>query len=118
MKHALENIVTFSGLTPPSKGIESLAKWVYANPNRCPGFRLGWELFHELVRNETDRLQESDVEDHAHFPAIPYVDYATMDRRMTGYIKNIARRLVRRDTGLDYSCRVFKSLSELMNAVD
>ena len=110
--------IDFWDLDTPKASLEAFGKWVYADPSRCPGFRLAWELFHALVSNESDALQESDVNDNAHFPAIPYIDYATLDRRMTGYCKDIGKRLGKANPATDYSMRVFRNVAEFMIAMD
>jgi hypothetical protein len=115
---ALEKKIEFWDLEKPKAGLEAFGKWIYADPFRCPGFRLAWELFHALVSNEADTLQESDVADNAHFPAIPYVDYATLDRRMTGYCRDIGKRLAKVKPTADYGGRVFRNLAQLMASID
>ena len=115
---ALAKKIQFWGLEKPKVGLEAFGKWIYADPSRCPGLRLAWELFQALVSNEADVLQESDVADNAHFPAIPYVDYATLDRRMTGYCRDIGRKLGKVNARADYGTRVFRNLAELMAVVD
>lgn len=118
LTNAIGKQIEFWGLEAPKAGLEAFGKWVYADPSRCPGFRLAWELFHALVSNESDLLQESDVADTAHFPAIPYVDYATLDRRMTGYCRNIGKRLGTLNPSADYGARVFRNLAEFMTVID
>ena len=114
LTRALERKIEFWGLTPPEDGIDAFGKWLYADPTRSPGLRLNWEAFHALVANDSDQLHESDLGDVAHFPAIPYVDYATLDRRMTGYCRDIARRLAKANSSCDYERRVFRSLEEFI----
>jgi len=115
---SLRKKIEFWELEPPKAGLDAFGKWIYADPSRCPGFRLAWELFHALVSNDSDALQESDVADNAHFPALPYVDDATLDRRMAGYCMSIAKRLGKANPTTDYSARIFRNLAEFMTAVD
>jgi hypothetical protein len=113
----VEKYMSFWRLTPPKRPVEDFGKWLYSDPARCPGFRLATELFWALVANEQDIVRDSDVWDNAHFPAIPYVDYATLDRRMTGYCREITLRLRRQNAAIDYGDRCFRTLAELVVAL-
>jgi len=87
--------------------MESFANWIYENPNRCPGIRLSFEVWRQIVMNKTDNLQDSDMEDHQHIICLPYVDVVTLDRRMHGYVSQARTRI-----GLDTRC-MFRSIEEL-----
>ncbi|MGA8810478.1 MAG: hypothetical protein WB973_21615 [Thermoanaerobaculia bacterium] len=114
---ALGRMITFWKLPSPSKDVRAFGKWVYGVPTRCPGFRLAWELFRAMVSNAEDVLALSDVWDNAHFPAIPYVDCVTLDRRMTGYCREVGRRLRKADVSIDYGEKTFRNLDDLMKAM-
>jgi hypothetical protein len=114
---ALERKIAYWKLRSPSRGVQPFGKWVYGVPTRCPGFRLAWELFRDMVSNTTDVLALSDVWDNAHFPAIPYVEYVTLDRRMTGYCREVGRRLRKADVSTDYGEKTFRNLADLMKAM-
>jgi hypothetical protein len=87
----------------PSADIPTFAEWVYSNPSRCPGERLGYEVWHKMVRNVTDEPEHSDLEDLLHVGCLPYVDLATLDRRMYGYVMQSSVSL-----GLGYDEVVFR----------
>jgi hypothetical protein len=110
---ALERMVNYWQLSQPNAGFEAFGKWIYSEPARCPGSRLAWEVFHALVANKSDALEESDLSDNAHIPAIPYVDYATLDRRMTGYCKVVSKRLGKVNPDCDYVNGSFEVLPSL-----
>jgi len=78
----------------PSQGVDldSLADWVYADPNRCPGTRLEFEVFQQLRGNQGDAAGASDFGDFVHVGALPYFDLMTLDRRMTGYLRQATRK--------------------------
>ena len=69
---------------PPGREDE-FALWIYRDPNRCPGFRLNHELFRSVTANYQDVPEASDFTDLALTFALPYVDAATLDRRIRDY---------------------------------
>lgn len=73
--------------------MDEFAKWLYLRPDIAPGHRKSYETYHAIRANKTDKLAASDIPDNAHIYALPYVDVATMDRRMTGYITQVQRQL-------------------------
>jgi hypothetical protein len=89
--------------------IQDFARWVYANPNRCPSIRIGYEVWHQLGKNKTDSLEDSDMEDYQHVLCLPYVDLMTLDRRMRNYVSQAAVGI-----SLDYGRRIFKSVQEIL----
>ncbi|WP_413935153.1 hypothetical protein [Nitrospira sp. BLG_1] len=89
------------------KEMMSFTNWVYENPNRCPGIRLSFEVWRQIVMNKTDGLEDSDMEDYQHIICLPYVDAITLDRRMHSYVSQARTRI-----GLDTRC-MFRSIEEL-----
>jgi len=79
------------GIAEPPSGVDSLADWIYQSPDRCPGLRLGYEVFHQLRRNIGDLPAASDFGDFAHVSCLPYVDLITLDRRMADYVRRSGR---------------------------
>ncbi len=98
----------------PVKPIEEFSAWVYEDPRRCPGLRLGYEVFHELLKNVGDKPDASDIPDYSQINAIPYVDVATLDRRMYGYCSNVIRKLQTIQSAIDYANRIFPSLEAFL----
>lgn len=96
--------------------LDGFAKWIYANPGRCPGFRLHYDTYHELVHNVGDIPKDSDLLDFAHIPAIPYVGAITMDRRMTDYVRRVSRRLHAEYSSTNHADRIFPNLARLLDA--
>ena len=69
----------------------NLSNWIYQCPSRCPGIRLGYEVYHHLRRNLGDQVDASDFGDLAHINCLPYVDVLTLDRRMADYVRRATR---------------------------
>jgi hypothetical protein len=77
----------------PANKVEGLAKWIYKNPARCPSVRLGYEMYHQLVKNKQHVLTPSQVYDFFHVNAVPYVDICTLDPAMMTYVRQAIRRI-------------------------
>lgn len=92
--------------------VTSFANWVYSNPMRCPSDRLGYELWHKMIKNLTDIPLDSDLEDFANIAALPYVDFMTLDRRMHGYICQVSK-----DLSIEYNKKVFRNTEEVLNNI-
>lgn len=99
----------------PKQDVPALAKWVYDMPDRCPGVRLRYETFHALVNNLGDIPLDSDLLDLAQLTAIPYVEAATVDRRMLHYFGVAAKKIKRLNWNIKYSEYVFPELSALLD---
>ena len=89
--------------------LSDFANWIYENPNRCPAIRLCYEVWHKIVKNKTDSLEDSDMEDYQHLACLPYVDFMTLDRRMHGYVSQASVSI-----SLDYQNRIFRSFQDLL----
>jgi len=89
--------------------LSDFANWIYENPNRCPSIRLRYEVWHKIVKNKTDLLEDSDMEDYQHLTCLPYVDVMTLDRRMHGYVLQASSSME-----LNYQHRIFKTIQELL----
>lgn len=105
----LERNLSLHKLTYPSSATAPLANWIYSNPLRCPSERLGYEIWHKMVRNVTDEPDDSDLEDFLHIGCLPYVDVMTVDRRMHGYISQVSTSI-----GVDYESKSFRRLEEIL----
>jgi hypothetical protein len=75
--------------------------------------RLGYEAYHKLVRNLSDRVEDSDIDDFTHISSLPYVDGITLDNRMRGYIAQVDASI-----GTAHSRRVYRNLDEIEAALD
>jgi hypothetical protein len=91
---------------------KSFASWIYANPIRCPSIRLGYELWHKIVRNVGDQPIGSDLEDFHHIDCLPYVDAITLDKRMRGYVSQVSFSMK-----VDYSEKTFGNLKTVLNKI-
>jgi len=92
----------------PQGGVGKLSAWIYENPARCPAHRLGYEVFHKLLRNLTDSGESSDIPDFAHISCVPYVDMITLDNRMRGYVAQVDQSI-----GANFSHHVFANVSQI-----
>jgi hypothetical protein len=98
----------------PNGREDEFAAWVYANPDRCPGLRLNHEVYRALMANHGDTPETADFSDLAHVCAIPYVDVATLDRRMRHYCGSAARKMLRLGAAENYMARVNQDLASIM----
>ena len=106
--------LTARGLPLPNAGVEVFGKWIYADQRRCPGLRLAYEMYHSIQANVTDVPKDGDIPDLAHIYAIPYVDHITVDRRMCGYSRCVAKKLFKANPVVNYEPRLAASLEELL----
>lgn len=95
-------------ITFPPERIVDFSAWIYENPNRCPATRLGYEVFHKLLKNVTDSGELSDISDFAHVNCVPYVDTITLDNRMRGYVTQSDQSL-----GTFYSNKVYRNVDDI-----
>ena len=82
---------------------KAFARWLWASPWRCPAVRMAFEVRHELVLNADDKVRSSDIFDLTYIEALPYVDGATLDRRMRHYVQGATRRLPDRFCAIVYT---------------
>jgi hypothetical protein len=108
----IERNIRLDRLTIPPENISAFADWIYSDASRCPSGRLGYELWHKMVRNITDIPHDSDLEDFHHIECLPYVDLMTLDRRMHGYVGQVSK-----DMSVDYDKRIFRSTKEVLNKI-
>jgi hypothetical protein len=88
---------------------QGFANWIYDNPSRCPAIRMAYEVWYQIVKNKTDALEDSDMDDYQHLISLPYVDMLTLDRRMSGYVTQAARRIK-----MDISGRMHTSIQKIL----
>ena len=100
-------------VTGPTEDVATFANWIYSDPSRCPSIRIGYEVWHKMVRNVADEPEDSDMEDFQHIGCLPYVDLMTLDRRMCGYVSQAAATLT-----LNYSEKVYRNSEQLFNRLD
>lgn len=108
-KHAATHRVTL-----PAGREDEFAQWIYRDPNRCPGFRLNHELFRSLTGNYQDIPSASDFTDLALTFALPYVDAATLDRRIRDYCQRASRKLNKLNAAHNYRDRVYDDVADLL----
>jgi len=102
------------GVSLPPGREDELIEWIYSNPDRCPGLRLNHETYRALMANYQDVPETGDFSDLAHVSAVPYVDGATLDRRMRNYCSIAARKMIRFGSTQNYADRLHHDVSALM----
>lgn len=96
----------------PREELNSLASWILEVNTRCPSIRLGYEVFHKVVKNITDKTESGDIPDFSHISCLPYVDFITLDRRMRGYVDQASKSI-----GVPYTNKVCRNYSEALNEI-
>jgi hypothetical protein len=108
-KHAATHRVTL-----PKEREDEFATWIYQSPDRCPGLRLNHEIYRSLMGNYQDVPEASDFTDLAFTFALPYVEAATLDRRIRDYCQRANRKLGRLGVAIDYRSRVYDDVADLV----
>ena len=111
---AIKRHAATHGVALPDGREDEFAEWVYANPVRCPGLRLNHETFRALMANYEDIPETGDFSDLAHIFAVPYVEAATLDRRMRHYCGIASRKILRFGAEVDYRDRLFHNLAAIL----
>lgn len=105
----IERNLKLHKVNAPNGGIRSFSNWVYSNPSRCPSQRLGYEVWHKMIKNINDEPTPSDMEDFCHIECLPYVDLMTLDNRMRGYVSQSCKTI-----GTTWDKKVSKNLGEII----
>lgn len=92
----------------PEENIGDLSSWICENTHRCPAQRLGYEVFHKLLKNLMDSGEDSDIPDFAHISCTPYVDAITLDNRMRGYVAQVDQSI-----GTNFSEKAYRNVDEI-----
>lgn len=97
----------FTGLKPAD-----LAQWLWQDPRRCPGILLWFRVRHQLMRNRTDKIKDSDLADLNWPWLLPYVNLATLDGRMRHYVGSVISE------GRHQPCaKIFSSVAEVIDTL-
>jgi len=99
-------------ITVAPQNIARLARWIYNDCARCPGIRLGYEVYHRHLKNLGDKPKAGDFADREQIQCIPYADIVTIDRRMRSYVSQACD-----GAGLPYRGRLYANLSEALIAL-
>jgi len=106
-KTLIERNLKLHHITGPSGDIKSFANWIYSNPEICPSQRLGYEVWHKIIKNIEDEPKLSDMEDFCHIDCLPYVDFMTLDNRMRGYVSQACKAI-----GTAWTAKICKNSKE------
>lgn len=97
LRKIAERIVNYRLYSPEDKNDQQLfrgvAETIYGDPSWCPCFHISFEIFHQIVNNIGDQLDDGDLNDLIHLWALPYMDVLTTDRRIAGYVQQVSTRL-------------------------
>ena len=89
--------------------------WLFENPTRCPGVRLGFEVSCQLACDVGDVPKDGDLVDFALLRAVPYVDAVTLDKRIRHYCRGALARLEKEHMTLRFSRRIFSDVGDFMD---
>ena len=98
----------------PTGREDEFAEWVYEDPRRCPGLRFHHETYRALMQDYRYIPETGDFSDLAHVAAVPYVEAATLDRRMRHYCGIASQRLSGLGFETNYGARIHQDLGSLM----
>jgi hypothetical protein len=106
LKHATTHRVQL-----PAGRERQFVEWIYHSPERCAGLQFGHEVYRAMMENVNDVPETADFSDLAHVYALPYVQSATLDRRMRHYCRIASARILARGGIINYSDRVYDDLA-------
>jgi hypothetical protein len=107
-QNAIARNLRLYGIQFPAEKIQVLSDWIYENPARCPAARLGYEVYHKILRNSTDTGEMSDIPDFAHISVVPYCDAITLDNRIRGYIAQVDQSI-----GTSFTRKMYRNVDEI-----
>jgi len=113
-RHVVRNNAATHRIGLPRGREDEFADWVYQNPDTCSGLRLNHETYRALMSNYGDIPETADFSDLAHVTAIPYLEAATLDRRMRDYCARASAKMVRAGAAIDYRDRVYRDVADLL----
>lgn len=108
----IERNIRLDRLKVPLQDVPRFSNWIYCNHRCCPSQRLGYELWHKMLKNISDIPHDSDLEDFNHIAALPYVDIMTLDQRMHGYVCQVSK-----DASSEYHKIIFRNTREILNNI-
>ncbi|MBW2677878.1 MAG: hypothetical protein JRD49_09940, partial [Deltaproteobacteria bacterium] len=108
----IERNLKLHHVSGPNDDIKSFANWIYSNPARCPSQRLGYEVWHKMIKNVHDVPTPSDMEDFCHLECLPYVDFMTLDNRMRGYVSQACKAIQTK-----YAENLYRNSTEIVDSL-
>jgi hypothetical protein len=103
-------------ITISREEVGAFAKWLWEGPERAPGWQLWVGVLEAWRMNTGDAPKAGDINDLTHTLAIPYVQAATLDKRMAAYARQAADRLHGSNARVDYGPRIYTSLQQFLRA--
>ncbi len=111
-KYVVDRNLKSNKLKIPSQKLKPFAEWIYKEPIRCPSLRLGYEVYHNIVKDKRSVPKDSDMDDLVYANCIPYVDFITFDRKMYHYYRQTCL-----NENLGYERRLYKNVSEIFTVL-
>jgi hypothetical protein len=106
------------GFTFPTNRVDEIAKWIYSDPRRCPGLRLHYDLYHQMLADVYDEPKDGDIPDHSLAGCLPYVDAITLDRRLAHHVRAVCKRLESAGPARPRYGRIYCGLRALFEEVE
>lgn len=97
----------------PPERLKSFAEWIYKEPKRCPSLRIGYGVYHNMVKDSKSIPEDSTMDDLNYANYIPYVDFISFDRRMYHYIMQTCV-----NEKLGHERGIYKNLSEIFAVLE
>lgn len=97
-----------------STAYSGVEDWLRSRPTIAPGWRLQYEVLQEWAANTTDNAKGGDLHDVVHLLGVPYVDFATLDRRFVDYASRATKRLHSVDPAINNDSRVLRTFADLV----
>lgn len=105
----IERALLLNNIEISPQQLAPFAEWIYKNIARCPSIRLGFEVYHKMVKNIGDTPKDGDIGDFKHIHCIPYVDVIPLDSRMHSYANQASR-----SAGFGYEIKIYKNAKEVL----
>ncbi|HEX7421713.1 MAG TPA: hypothetical protein VF505_17635, partial [Thermoanaerobaculia bacterium] len=114
---AVKRHLIAGGMSEPKGGLGAFVKWLHANPDVCPAWRLGWDAWEEYRSNVSSAVDGGDLRDFSHLSAIPYVTHFTTDAKWFDLLQRATKRRLRDKLPTFYFDRAFPDLRRVLNAL-
>lgn len=109
-----ERQLKLHGFSLPASRRSAFANWVYANPQRCPGLRLSFEVNQLLPQPTASHAAEADLRGLGHIHAIPYVDAITLGPPLFESCRSVSSLLQQQNPALPYTSRIHPHLQSVL----
>lgn len=115
-EEAVRRQLIAGGLSEPRGGLSPFVKWLHQNPEICPGWRIGWDVWEEYRSNVTAEFDPGDLRDFSHLATLPYVTHFTTDAKWKDLLARARVRRQKEQLRAPSLDRVFKDLSAVLES--